>query len=229
LGGVATCQEISAQEAPAQEGPAQGEEEKPDAEQEALFAARGVVLASLAAEMEPRLGAGYLAILPPEVVDEEEVAADLVAGWETVLAQELRKVRSDVRLTERGALSAILREQKFGDSAYADPQTAVRVGQIAAARTLLLTRLHQFHSDRPTVRVHLEAKLLDVESGEVVAPGFAMPHSPRIHHGQIWLLDSGRGALVRVDAKISIIGRVKEAVLPVPVCAQPSTSRPIRT
>ena len=44
----------------------------------------------------------------------------------------------------------------------------MQVGQIAAARTLLLTRIHQFRSDRPTVRVHLETKLVDVESGEVL-------------------------------------------------------------
>ena len=36
-------------------------------------------------------------------------------------------------------------------------------------------------------------------------------------------------ALARPDAKISIIGSVKEAVLPVPVCAHPRTSRPINT
>ena len=42
--------------------------------------------------------------------------------------------------------------------------------------------------------------LIDVDTSEVVASGFAMPHSPRVHQGQIWLLDSGRGALVRVDA-----------------------------
>ena len=41
--------------------------------------------------------------------------------------------------------------------------------------------------------------LIDVESGQTVAGGFAMPHSPRVHVGQVWLLDSGRGALVRVD------------------------------
>jgi uncharacterized protein (TIGR03032 family) len=41
--------------------------------------------------------------------------------------------------------------------------------------------------------------LIDVDSGETVACGFAMPHSPRVHLGQVWLLDSGRGALVRVD------------------------------
>jgi uncharacterized protein (TIGR03032 family) len=40
--------------------------------------------------------------------------------------------------------------------------------------------------------------LIDVCSGEAVARGFAMPHSPRVHLGHVFLLDSGRGALVRV-------------------------------
>ena len=43
--------------------------------------------------------------------------------------------------------------------------------------------------------------LMDIETNEVVADGFAMPHSPCVHMGQIWLLDSGRGALVRVNPK----------------------------
>jgi uncharacterized protein (TIGR03032 family) len=41
--------------------------------------------------------------------------------------------------------------------------------------------------------------LIDVDSGEVIARGFAMPHSPRVHLGQLWLLDSGRGELLRID------------------------------
>src|SRR3546814_2262897 len=41
--------------------------------------------------------------------------------------------------------------------------------------------------------------------------------------------DRGLRALARPADRTSIIGSVKEAVLPVPVCAQPSTSRPIRT
>lgn len=41
--------------------------------------------------------------------------------------------------------------------------------------------------------------LMDVDSGEVVAAGFCMPHSPRIYRDQLWLLDSGRGRLVTVD------------------------------
>lgn len=41
--------------------------------------------------------------------------------------------------------------------------------------------------------------LIDVPTNEVVCRGFAMPHSPRVHLGRVWLLDSGRGQLVTVD------------------------------
>ncbi len=41
--------------------------------------------------------------------------------------------------------------------------------------------------------------LIDVPSGRTVARGFAMPHSPRVHRGRVWMLDSGTGRLVRVD------------------------------
>lgn len=43
--------------------------------------------------------------------------------------------------------------------------------------------------------------LMDVETGETVAQGFAMPHSPRVYRGHLWVLDSGQGRLVQVDAK----------------------------
>jgi uncharacterized protein (TIGR03032 family) len=41
--------------------------------------------------------------------------------------------------------------------------------------------------------------LIDVPSGETVARGFAMPHSPRVHGGRVWMLHSGAGRLVLVD------------------------------
>jgi uncharacterized protein (TIGR03032 family) len=40
---------------------------------------------------------------------------------------------------------------------------------------------------------------IDVESGEVVADGLSMPHSPRLHQGQLWLLNSGTGELGHVE------------------------------
>jgi len=42
--------------------------------------------------------------------------------------------------------------------------------------------------------------LMDVPSGAVVSRGLSMPHSPRWHDGRLWVLESGTGGLVQVDA-----------------------------
>ncbi len=41
--------------------------------------------------------------------------------------------------------------------------------------------------------------LLDIASGEVVAGGLSMPHSPRWHDGRLWVLESGKGEIGVVD------------------------------
>jgi uncharacterized protein (TIGR03032 family) len=41
--------------------------------------------------------------------------------------------------------------------------------------------------------------VLDVASGEAVASGLSMPHSPRLYRGELWVEESGRGTLARVD------------------------------
>lgn len=41
--------------------------------------------------------------------------------------------------------------------------------------------------------------VIDVETGAIVAEGLSMPHSPRLHDGKLWLLNSGRGELGHVD------------------------------
>ena len=41
--------------------------------------------------------------------------------------------------------------------------------------------------------------LMDVETNEVLLRGLSMPHSPRWYEDQLWLLESGRGSLARVD------------------------------
>ena len=43
--------------------------------------------------------------------------------------------------------------------------------------------------------------VIDVDSGKIVASDLSMPHSPRLHEGRLWLLDSGRGNLGSVDPK----------------------------
>jgi len=35
--------------------------------------------------------------------------------------------------------------------------------------------------------------VIDVDSNEIVLDGLSMPHSPQLHDGRLWLLNSGRG------------------------------------
>lgn len=41
--------------------------------------------------------------------------------------------------------------------------------------------------------------VVDVATSQVVLSGLCMPHSPRWHQGTLWVLNSGRGELLRVD------------------------------
>jgi uncharacterized protein (TIGR03032 family) len=53
--------------------------------------------------------------------------------------------------------------------------------------------------------------LLEVPGGQVVAEGLCMPHSPRLHEGRLWVLNSGLGHLSLVDVatgKVEGVGAV---------------------
>ena len=50
-------------------------------------------------------------------------------------------------------------------------------------------------------RRHDGGIVIDLRSGEVVAEGLSMPHSPRLHEGRLWLLNSGAGEFGFVDLK----------------------------
>ena len=43
--------------------------------------------------------------------------------------------------------------------------------------------------------------LLDVPTGEVLARGLSMPHSPRVYRDRLWVLESGDGGIGHLDAK----------------------------
>lgn len=58
--------------------------------------------------------------------------------------------------------------------------------------------------------------VLDVASGEVVAAGLSMPHSPRLHNGTLWLVQSGTGEFGRID---TATGRFD------PICFLPGFAR----
>lgn len=41
--------------------------------------------------------------------------------------------------------------------------------------------------------------VIDVDTGQTVAAGLSMPHSPRLHRGMLWLLNAGSGEFGRID------------------------------
>ncbi|MCB0330191.1 MAG: TIGR03032 family protein [Bdellovibrionales bacterium] len=49
--------------------------------------------------------------------------------------------------------------------------------------------------------------LIDVKAREVLARGLSMPHSPKLHNGKLYCLESGRGRLVSIDR---VSGEVQE-------------------
>lgn len=50
--------------------------------------------------------------------------------------------------------------------------------------------------------------IAEVPSGEIVARGFSMPHSPRLRDGELWCTNSGSGHLCRVDVDSGAVERV---------------------
>jgi uncharacterized protein (TIGR03032 family) len=55
---------------------------------------------------------------------------------------------------------------------------------------------------------HEGGVIIDVETGRVVTEDLSMPHSPRLANGALWVLDSGRGYLCRVDQASGAIERI---------------------
>jgi uncharacterized protein (TIGR03032 family) len=52
--------------------------------------------------------------------------------------------------------------------------------------------------------------LIDAPSGEIVARGLSMPHSPRLHGGRLWVLESGTGRLLLVNSVTGLRESVAE-------------------
>ena len=48
-------------------------------------------------------------------------------------------------------------------------------------------------------RRHDGGCVIDVRTNEILVSGLSMPHSPRVHRDQLWVLNSGTGQLGRID------------------------------
>jgi len=53
-------------------------------------------------------------------------------------------------------------------------------------------------------RRHEGGVLIDVDTDRIVTDQLSMPHSPRVVGEQVYVLDSGRGQIVRVDPKTGV-------------------------
>ncbi|NEQ50316.1 MAG: TIGR03032 family protein [Leptolyngbya sp. SIO3F4] len=52
--------------------------------------------------------------------------------------------------------------------------------------------------------------LMDITSNKIIARGLSMPHSPRWYRNQLWVLESGKGSLARVDVETGNVPPVVE-------------------
>lgn len=52
--------------------------------------------------------------------------------------------------------------------------------------------------------------IIDIESNELIASGLSMPHSPRWYRDQMWVLESGKGSLAKVNIKTGEINTLAE-------------------
>jgi uncharacterized protein (TIGR03032 family) len=57
-------------------------------------------------------------------------------------------------------------------------------------------------------RRHEGGVIIEVQSGRVITEDLSMPHSPRLANGNLWVLDSGRGNLCRVNEQTGAIETV---------------------
>ncbi|MDX1998743.1 MAG: TIGR03032 family protein [Thermoanaerobaculia bacterium] len=52
--------------------------------------------------------------------------------------------------------------------------------------------------------------ILEVDSGQAVATGLSMPHSPRFYGGHLWVLESGRGTVATVELATGKVTTIAE-------------------
>lgn len=50
--------------------------------------------------------------------------------------------------------------------------------------------------------------LIDVVNNKIVVDGFSMPHSPRLHNGRLWMLNSGKGEFGWVDVEKGVFNPI---------------------
>jgi TolB-like protein len=92
-----------------------------------------------------------------------EDRAALGVGLQQLVNTQL-SLNTNLRVIERNALQAILKEIDYGRSGHIDPQTAVQIGRLVGARYLVLGSFSDLAGSQPTVN----GRIVDGETGEFV-------------------------------------------------------------
>lgn len=50
--------------------------------------------------------------------------------------------------------------------------------------------------------------IMDMRNNEVIATGLSMPHTPRLHKGELWFLEAGRGNVCKVNLETKEVERL---------------------
>jgi hypothetical protein len=134
------------------------------------------------------------------------VAEDLVIEAQHAVERALYEIRG-IQLIERGKIDLILREQEMQLSDLADQETAVRVGRLLAANTVVTGVVARPENPKLTVKV------LDVETGAVLFVGDASV-------GRRNRIDTVARRLARESEMILFPGRYEPLLLSLGGCAQ---------
>lgn len=143
----------------------------------------------------------------------DQITSDLI---------ERAKKGTPFRVVERQRVQDLLAEQDFAESGRIDPATAARIGRLLGAQVLLMGSVTQFSveidrmdlpfewggfgGDRATASVSIDGRLVDSETGEILAAltgsGKKHQYGVRIRRGDLAGLDIGSARFER-----SILGR----------------------
>lgn len=133
-----------------------------------VLIARDTVIDAMVRTLPSGLPAGTVAVLDPGLPSPSLLAPEVAPTWTSQVTTRLQQQRPDLSIASRDHLEAILREQRFANSAYAASDGKIRVGRLLTATMLLLTEVEEFRFVGPVVRITMKAQLLDVETGSVI-------------------------------------------------------------
>ncbi len=115
-----------------------------------------------------------------------KASLDKVA-YDAAALQLLKTGKIDV--VDRARIEDILEEQEFSMSGFVDQRTAVKLGKLLGARSVLFMDFINFEEDIDAYTVRVNVKLIDVETGRILYVASAL--------GVGWDIESAVGDAIK--------------------------------